>query len=556
MTSRALARLSLIFVGVGLAFGTGCSGCGDRRPPPGERLARGAEAVIELPDIGIVAARREAVLGLLEGVATPRQLQAAQSELERALGFDPTTLEGLKAGGLARGPAAIEVLDGGRGALWVLPIEDEAKVLATVETLARSRVRIDEKETRSAGGRTITVLGTAWGDEVLAVVSIAFDKKQALIGVGRRGPEAIAAALVRTRENSVLAHPEYAALDRALGTQHAARFLVTTATAAAARVAGVTGMDRGPTADLARSVRSVGWGFGLDAEGLKVQGRLRLDEHAKARLSRWLAVSGETPPGVRGVGASEAALVIRAAGDPRAFLEDVLVPGSPLAARFEENVGRLKLETGLDVRGAVLPKLGHHAAFALGVGDLSGVTDLRALSRNPLSVAWLALAIDAGPEAKAQLDAAWPQIDPALTRAGLVRGTRKLGGAESTTLTMPNGAEGTLVLESAQVGGAWLLSNDRGASDRIAAGGAAPDPTAGRPGLYAELRLGPVARAARSADLARIGGGGASALVVQAFVARILGVLDRLDTLSLAVTGAPDGLDLSARLRLAETGKK
>src|SRR5688572_26436211 len=58
----------------------GCSSCGAKPSDPVRFLGRDAEAVLELPDLGVLVKRRAQVTELLRGLASPDQQRALEQE--------------------------------------------------------------------------------------------------------------------------------------------------------------------------------------------------------------------------------------------------------------------------------------------------------------------------------------------------------------------------------------------------------------------------------------------------------------------------------------------
>src|SRR5688572_27891372 len=96
-----------------------CSGCEQKPEDPARYLSRDAEAVIEVPELGEVPTRWKQAIAYFEGIASERDQAELETQIRGVFGFDPLTKEGLANAGLhPSGGLAIEIADGGRGALW------------------------------------------------------------------------------------------------------------------------------------------------------------------------------------------------------------------------------------------------------------------------------------------------------------------------------------------------------------------------------------------------------------------------------------------------------
>src|SRR5688572_25457421 len=186
-----------VFLAVAAAL-SGCRMCGSRpSEPPVNFVAKDAEAVLEVRDVRTLVRLREAMTKEFGAFITPAQVDSLRQELALTLGFDPSSDEGLKNAGLrTEGPIAVQIEEGGRSALWVLPIQDEAKFKKTVQDAAAARIGAN----KSAVEGEVTVLSAEFGPQVVTVAAFATKGGTGLVGAGQKAKELVAAALVRKPE--------------------------------------------------------------------------------------------------------------------------------------------------------------------------------------------------------------------------------------------------------------------------------------------------------------------------------------------------------------------
>lgn len=534
-----------------LALLQACSNCGGApTEAPSRYLAKTAEMAVEIPDLAALATRKAAIVAKLEGVATKEQVDLAVLELKRTLTFDPTTVEGLEAAGLPKkGAVAVEVIDSGRGALWVVPVGNKEKLQATLDELVKSRMRAEEtKEEAVEGGKVKVHYGT-FGPEKVVVGAHAFVSGFVLVGVGPKALDSVKGALARKKEDSLLLHPEYAPLVASLG-EPMVRALVPSGKETAAKLAAA--MDL-PTDGLAASVTSVGWALALDDKALAVNLRMRFDEAGKKTIATILAPKGEAPAGVRAVYSPDAVFTLAATGDVDALIKTLAPPGSPTAAELDTAFARLKEELGVDMREQLAALTGH-LAVAVGLADIKMIANIRELMMNPARAMWstASTGMKAGAD-KAMLFGS--AADPQLAARGLQRTTRKVGERDVAVLAMTTPMEGQdpVLMEMWSSGAAWSVSNAAARTAVMIADEAKPhkDPLDGKPGLALTVQVLPVTKALRTLDIDALAGGGAEAMLVKGFLTKALTILDRLERLEVRGEPTTDGLGATARLVFA-----
>ena len=539
----------------------GCGGCEKDRPHPSRYVPQGADGVFEVKSVGLLAERKTELRRVLSAAFPGGQLDALEAQVVRALGFDPTTPEGLATAGVPKkGALAVRVADHGKGALWVVPVDDPKKFGKTIATLAASRASIDSDETKTIGKHPVRVFSTSWGTSTVPVAAVATSDGYGFVGAGRRAPELVAEALGLAKKDSILEHPEYRALDGALGQGFMARFIVPTATVSAAMLVNRDSLPKGGLADLAREMKSIGWGFDLSKNTVSVRGRVRVKESARDRVAKVLVTKGAAPKGVLGIGALDSLILVVVAGDPTALLAALAPPGSTARRRLTSAINPLNDSVGVDVEKDVLPKLSGHGALAVGVGDLNRLPNIAALVRNPGLALWTASGFGLRESMDDMAAGMWTQLDPALQRRGLLRDARKIGDVPITVVGIPDPAEPTkvpaerVVLETFTAADTWVMANAAGRTEAVLKAIAKPpkDPLSGQGGLRARVDFAAAATALRSADLAKLAGSGMGALTVRAMAGKILTILDAFQDAVLHITAASDGLAVSLEVRLAE----
>lgn len=512
--------------------------------PPARYVSKVAEMVVEIPDVGGLVARRAGLLALMDGVASKGEIEEVEATLKHVLGFDPSTKEGLAAAGLPEhGPAAIEIGDSGRSMVWIVPVRDREKLKKVVDDLIKARAKIDATKEEKAGEATIVVHASSWGSDTYPVASYAFARGFVFLGLGRTGPDQIKAALARKPEESILQHPEYTALAKAIGDTPLARAIVPSAQAMSERLARAVG---GAPNELTKALTSVGWALKLDGSASSIEGRFRFSDAGRAAIKKIAAVQGKPSAGVLAALNDEAALITELNVDLEALLALVAPPGSPEGTELDRELEQVKTEFGIDVRKQLLPQLTGHTGVAFGIGDLAALAGgMQALLQSPARVLWstMAVGVRSSEEIK-KLPPFSAEIDPILAGRGLAKSVRKSGEHEISVISLanPQAGQDPVMMESYLHDSAWVFGNSPLITDRTLKGelkGPA-DPLSGASGLFAELRVQPLVKAARSVDISRMGGG-AEALLVRAMLGKILALLERIERVELKAHPDEDG---------------
>jgi hypothetical protein len=509
-----------------------CSGCGTRSFEPLKLVGKHAEVAFDIPDVGAPAKRKAQLFALFEGVIPKDQIEALESEGKRLLGFDPTTAEGMKQAGLRpEGPAAVELAEAGRSALWIVGVDDEGKFGAAVKSVTERRQTIDRTEQRKVKGRTVTVHLMKFGVEEIPVAAWTVDKGVGLAGAGRKAVDLISSALDRPKGDSIVDNPEFVELDKALGKGAAVRAFIPSATVAGSRIPG--------GAVLGRALSSAGWTFGVNGGALEFDAFFRLSHWGQERADQIFAASADAPAGVLAALLPDAVIAIEFAVNAKSLLESL---SGPEAAELDRAYQDLKEQSGIDVRAEILPKLSGRGALSMGVGDPAKLgNDLRVILQNPARLLWTAASVGlSDPAGYQKVDPFGPRVAPMLAKKGLNRSERKRGDLTVDVISAGEGAD-RVAMESFVDKGAAMITTEASLTDRVLGASPPADPLLGKPGVFAEVRFQPLAQAVRKIDLGALG----------VLANKAVAMLARLDRATVSVTPAPGGASLKARLGFA-----
>lgn len=530
----------------------GCAGGGGGAEPIGY-VAKDASAVLELRDLGALAKNKKALAAAIADVVPPDQISALEKELELSLGFTPTTEQGLEAAGLPKeGTIAVEIAEGGTGALWIVPVKDVEKATKTIERIAKARASVDATEKIKIGDQDVTTLLSSFGPEKALVAAYTFHKGNALIAVGSKGRAMLERALAKKSDDgSVADNPEYTAIKKSLGDKWEARLispnagtsltaaLKTLATVAPARVARVI-----QSMPEIRGVKSAGWVLGFEERTVKIDGRVRLDDAALADMKAVFATKSPAPKGVAALGFEDAVVFAYFSGDPQAMIAKLAPAGSEARTRLDETFNRVKEDIDADLEKDVLPVLSGHAALAMGIGSLSGL-DLRAMLENPASILWTVFSLGAADPSKL-LDVE-KKMDEGLKSKGLLIASRTTAGAEVRVLQgQREGQPPAMLVETVTAGGARIFSNDDKRTEAAVerAGGSPKDPHDGKAGLVVEARMNNLATAVRSLDFSAL------PMLYRALIGKAVQILNVFEKIEVRFTPAEDGIAFALRVTL------
>ncbi|MCK6547812.1 hypothetical protein L6R52_18310 [Myxococcota bacterium] len=549
---HSFARWAVPALVLGLSA-SACKGCGQGESArPITFVSKDAEAVMEIRDLGVVARSRTQLLGSVGGLVTPEQLTALEQELVLSLGFNPTTEKGLEDAGLPKqGPIAVEIVDGGAGALWIVPVADAAKLEKAIDRVARARTAIETAEKVKAGTKDVTVLSTTFGPEKLVVAAYGFDRGVAFIGAGRRAQELVTKALTpdpAKAADDVTKSPEYGALATALGEPWEVRFFALRPAATIDRARQVIGRAGGAQAAQmiaalpeTKGVKSVGWALGFEKKAVEIRGRMRLDDATIAKTKAIFSNVPAAPAGVRAAALDEAIVVAYGAGNLPAMLQVLAPAGSPARAELDAALAKVKGDIGADLEKELFPTLSGHGAVGFGLRSLSGL-DLRRLVEDP-RILWTTIGL--GSTKPDDILAIETKMEAELVARGFQVSKRTSGGKEVHTIAQPGSKDPSGVLvESVSTGGARLFSTEPAFLDRaiaLAEKGAS-DPLNGKPGMMLDLRFTVLTKALSELDLASL------PVLYRAIAVKGLQVLRLVERATVEATPADDGVAMKGRL--------
>ncbi|MEO1334304.1 MAG: hypothetical protein AAFV29_01615, partial [Myxococcota bacterium] len=242
-------------------------------------ISKDADVVIELRDMGMLMGLRTSLQEQFGKVFRPADIRRLQQELVLMLGFDPTTLEGLKGVGLAtNGPVAAELLGDGTGAVWAIPVDEPKKLLPVIETIMKTRGGADEASTETKEGVKLTTFFVEFGPKKAIRAAYTVDRGHLIWGFGPRSPELVMRAVKLAPQDGVRVAPAYKKLVGQLGNAFDAR--MTSPKGGQAVRSAVRRFARRYAAMaepvLAR-ITSAGWVARYDQGAVKVDGWIGLD---------------------------------------------------------------------------------------------------------------------------------------------------------------------------------------------------------------------------------------------------------------------------------------
>ncbi len=521
-----------------------CSSCEKKTDAPPTRFISGdAQAVVEIRDIGLAVRLRNQVSARLSKIVSAEQIASLSKELTLTLGFDPSSPEGLKKAGLrTEGSIAVEVVRGGAGALWVIPINDAKAFGGTLKKVVEARVQVDEVKQEKVGGTTVEVFGTAFGDKTTVVAAWAAHQGYALVAAGRDGLEQVTKALSLKEEASIGKSAKYSALvERAKGPWEA-------------RVISLNGgpVLRQAMRQVSQLVPQAGLLARPELEDIKatvitvnaknvtldVKAFAELGEKGQLAANKLFTTQSAAGRGVVAVDVTPAVVYAQVAGNPQALLDLLAPAGSPSRQKVDAIFGRMKTDIETDFEKEVLPLLTGHGAAALGIGDLSQ-RSFAELANNPRGVLWTAFGLGVADETKVKTIE--KRLDPGLKGRQLEIVERKVA---EIPIRSVKPKEGVALVETMTHNGAWLFSNESTITDLVAQNQAAPDLLKGKPGLALELRFRTLAR---SLSTFRIG---SLPVLYRSILAKALDALNLLDSLRITAGPTDKGLKFEAQLSL------
>ena len=518
--------------------------------PPTRFIDKNAESVLEIRDVGLLVRARQSVRKRLGQVVTPAQLRSLVHELELSLGFDPTTLDGLRSAGLKQnGTIVVQTVDGGRGALWVIPVAEVEAFDKAIERVVRARTPVDEVQPYAAAGRKGRRFITQFGRKMAVVAVVVVERGYGLIGVGSNAEALVSRALeiAQTEAMSMAAAPAYGRLVADLGDAWELRLIAPDGRRVLSDVLQRAG-SLTDVADISRldlsTVRSVGGVVDFKGAQASVRGRIMLTDRGQELTGQVLQAPAAGRGAVEVVDVPDAVIYIQAAGSPAGLLGALAPPGSAFGRRVDRFFTRVNQETEVDVRKDVIPNLSGHAALGFGLGELTDVS-FGQLAHDPTATMWAVAAFGVrDPELPERLSAG---AEPKLKKRKLTFRRRSVG-QHAVRGIVSDLRDSDPFLETFAIDRTWILSSQPQMTNLILSRLGKTDAGHVSPGIMAQLRFRPL-----SEQLKRLSYGDVP-LLYRSILTKLVDLTRLLDRGELRVTSAVDGIAVDAQLSLVVPG--
>ena len=523
-------------------------------------IRKDADTVIEFRDIAMLAALRATAGERFAPALSKADVSALQDALALFLGFDPMTADGLKSVGLATiGPVAGELLADGTGAVWAIPVVDPKKFAPVLASAIETRWGADESKTETKDGVSFTTMSMEFGPHRAVRAAYGHRQRHMIVGFGPKAAELVSATLRRAKADTVESNQRFVSMRKRLQmkpmgstkspTSYDVRavslrggtLLATAAKKATRRLPSLV-------AQLSQGVEAMGWVARYEEGVVRAVGQVLLNEKGLSLARKVLTTQQSAPPGVRALHLPRALVTAQMAGDPQALVDAVAPEGSRLRAQMGLRTESLKQDFGIDLLGDVLPNLSGHAAFSLGIKDLSRV-EFETLISAPESLVWAAFAASA--KDAASIGRLESKLEGRLKewQAKVVK--RKVDSSEIRDI-VPTDAQALAasapLFSTFTHGRAWGFSVDPQVAQAIVDNKSDVDLLAKSAGLQVDVRFD---RLRQQLDRFRMG---QIPLLYRALVAKALGYLSLLDRASMRVDPIEDGLLMQGELRLSIAG--
>lgn len=366
--ARRAPRSLLITLSLALGL-TACDGCSHRARAPISYLGPQTEVVLQLPREDLLAQLAETLPKDFAGVMTAEERAGWQETLKARLGFDPTTVEGLKAAGLdPEAPVAAGLAAGGEGALWVIPVSDAGKLQPILDAALQSRFQAEAGAPAAYKGAKIQSYGVSFGTKTVPRAAYAFSDKVLLLGFGEDAAARVKAGLDQDPKAGIAQQAVFQGWVKQLGDDWFLRVIgnkggaqLAASVSRGARLLGRRGLPDDAVERLLTHVSGFGYSLSASKQALGLRGGLSLDAEGEATLKRWTGGLKEAPAALFAGPPEEAFLTATARLDllrlRRALLGDKQ-PGSAPAA--------LHLRVGMkDLKNVRFRQLARSAAAAL-----------------------------------------------------------------------------------------------------------------------------------------------------------------------------------------------
>jgi len=418
MTTKRCLLFSLLLLGA-----LSCQRCQPAAPSPLQTVPADATGALLLEPAGALA---KALQGALTYAGATAEQAADLNSLKAELGFDPTTVEGLRSAGIdpAR-PAALAGLaaEGGRGDLIaVLPCADpkvfEQTARRLAERMGRAEKAVDESVANLRGLRFVR----SFGDREIVLGGLVLDpaRKLAFVSLSGSGPKSIERLLTTTPEQSLERTPAFAT---ARGRVKPGPLLVWLGPQLLGKSTAALGLEA-PVASY--TVASAG----IDAGGLWIGALLGLEPAGRERVQQALTL-GSKPPDIFALASRDAVLAATGTANVPALLATYDRADAQKNRQLEQ-VKAMANGLGVDLNRAVVERLRGGVAAAISI-DANGPLLVRPNNPGQMLRAMLGrtvmvqLVVDVTDAGAADL---LTLIDQYFTKNNIVVGTRSIGNTE------------------------------------------------------------------------------------------------------------------------------
>lgn len=507
---------------------------------------------LQIQQLGAVALSAKALLSLAQ--ETSAETVAQVEELKATLGFDLTTVDGLRDAGLdPKRPAAVAAMQGGQAILLVLPIADAKRYEKTLRSVALSLWRADKIAEEKIGQTRVVRMARSFGDRevILGGSTVDVGGGLALLALGDGYQQALKSAAELDPRASLARYEPYLAARRRVREGRMLLWLDDAGPLVpASQMAGVG-------AALEHAVISAD----VDRGGLWLEALAHYSEASRQGKESLLRLEA-TPPDMLTAAGDDAVLVVAGNADVQALLAKVDADLAPQTGGIDQ----LARRAGVDLDREVLKRLRGGIGAALSLGPVSEIAgELRRMGRAARAlgrVARLHVVAELTQEGAADIGQV---LERYFTERGLQVVQRSVGDGVVSTATLRAGAE-TREFHYAVRGETLIFGIDAATNF---------DAVLGRVSAKAQGGLSQVLPAALREDLQGKPGGmalvsfstlarkllelsDAAALkdpVTQSTVAKAAKLVGKLQHFSLHVGAEPDGLRARARVGLARAAR-
>lgn len=522
---------------VALSAAAGCGSCqGTPKTDPRNHLPADARVVIELSDLARLPRVWATVEQRFAKVVPAEDRMKLRTELQRSLGFDPFSEEGLKAAGLpVSGPVVGHATD--RSAMWVIPVADPKLFEGTVTQLVEARA-VAEKAKAAFGDASGWLYTRSFGAEKATVAALVIRSGRGFLGVGPEAESMVGAALAQKAETALPASPDYRALVARLEGEGIVRAIFPRAGEELARTL-KTARSQVPMAldeETAAGVKGAAWQLDLTSSGLGMQGRLRLEDEALEAARTLFDTDAPLPDSLRQLDLPGSVLYLLVNGNA----DGLIARFAPESSRARTRLRRLIASLGLEEE-KVLEALTGQLAVVSGLGDLSKA-NLQQLLRVPQRFAWSGIGI--GVEDGSDIGAVTDEMKAQLAEREFEVKEVKVGEqAVSRVVSMDKGD--FVLVDTFVRPGAIIYATEPAVTEGVLGVAPGRDPLKGKAGVVLELRLGALARRLSTFDATRL------PLMFRSVASQGLEALAVFDRLRFVLVPTDEGISVNGSLDLA-----